>query len=411
MEIDGGKFDLVRTGRVRELTEGGPNPAARRIEGHDDFVGRYGQVPARYWGLIGFSPDFPTVGSIITQLYPQSGGRKVDGVVGIDPTAFAAFLELTGPIDVPGYPDQLTSDNAEQILLHEQYLRFPGGESPGRDERVEFLEDATEVLFDELTGGELPAPGALARVLAPAVEGRHIQVYATDERAQRFFDRVGATGKVPVAEDDVFGVTGQNYNGNKIDYFLERKISYDVRWDPGTGAVKGSVEVAVTNRAPAGGLPPAIISWGGDVSAGQIPVADGENLMWLTAYTRNVRVTGATVDGKPVKLTSGVEAGLRARSGFIRVPSGQTRTFRAKVAGHVPRGPDYSFASLRQVAPNPDQMVVRVRLADGWAVDSARGGEAAGGAVVARWSSERPHRLRITAKRADPTVLDRLRGR
>src|SRR5690606_32250414 len=52
--IDGGRLELTRTGQVRELTTGGPDPADRRIEGQPEFVTHWGQAPAQYWGLIGF---------------------------------------------------------------------------------------------------------------------------------------------------------------------------------------------------------------------------------------------------------------------------------------------------------------------------------------------------------------------
>ena len=39
------------------------------------------------------APDFPTVAQVISQLYPQSGGRPVDGVFVLDPQAIAADTE------------------------------------------------------------------------------------------------------------------------------------------------------------------------------------------------------------------------------------------------------------------------------------------------------------------------------
>ena len=51
-------------------------------------------------------------------------GAEVDGVIAMTPAALAGFLELTGPIEAPGYPEQLSSENAERVLLHE-HERFP----------------------------------------------------------------------------------------------------------------------------------------------------------------------------------------------------------------------------------------------------------------------------------------------
>jgi len=74
--------------------------------------------------------------AILAQLYPQSGGPSIDGVLAIDPYGLAALLNFTGPIDVPGLAEPLTSANAAQVLLTQQYISFnrrllaPGCRSP-----------------------------------------------------------------------------------------------------------------------------------------------------------------------------------------------------------------------------------------------------------------------------------------
>lgn len=403
--IDDGRFDLTRTGRLRELTEGGAQPSARRIEGQADFVGHWGQAPAQYWGLIGFSPDFPTVGSIITQLYPESGGSELDGVISLDPAGFAALLELTGPISVAGYDGQLTAENAEQVLLHDQYL---GGAD---DDREAFLEEATNVLFDELTGGDLPGPRSISAALAPMVQGRHIQLFSVHRAPQRFFTAIGADGSVQRRRPDGFGVVSQNFNGNKIDYFLRRSMTYDVTWDPRTGVVAGTLEVRLQNLAPASGLPHAVIGWGGDLSANQLPVADGENLDYVSLYSA-APLTDVTVDGAPAELNRVVpDLGYQAQDLYVRIPSQGTVVIRAAVRTQLRPGDTYAMEVLRQVTATPDQITVRVRVPEGWRV--AGGGRSTTDASVAELQADAgaPVGLRLRAERAERPLLDRWRGR
>jgi len=307
-------------------------------------------------------------------------------------------VKLTGPIEVPGFPDKLTPKNAEQILLHDQYLALPD------QDREEFLRQATEVLFDELTSGDLPSPGAIAKQLAPAVAGRHLQLNALDDDAQAFIERIGADGAVAPTTADAIGVVGQNFNGNKIDYFLRRSLTYDVVWDPGTGEVTGSFEVAMENKAPSAGLPPAVIGWGGDVSFGQTPVKDGENLSFVSLYGV-LPMADLTLDGKPVDaLRNGVEDGYQVQDLYVLLPSGGTRVLRAAVDGQVEPGTKYSFELLRQPTAVPDRYAVRIRLADGWQLsDGSR-------EVVRQADSSEPLRLDLTAEEADPNPLQRLQG-
>jgi hypothetical protein len=408
MVVDGGRFELTHTGRVRELTTGGPDPEGRRIEGEAEFVARYGQAPARYWGLIGFSPDFPTVARIIEQLYPQSGGEAIDGVIALTPRAFAAFLELTGPIAVPGYPERLTPENAERILLHEQYLVFP---RDSNEDRTQFLADATEVLFDELMTGELPGPSGLARDLGPVVDSRDLMLWAARDAERALIERIGATGSVERSDADSFGVVTQNYGGNKIDWFLRRDLRYEVDWDPATGDVDATLTVTLENRAPADGLPQSVIGWGGDLAAGQLPVADGENLMVLSAYT-TYPIRSVTLDGVPVAHELGTELGHEVARLVVSIPAGQTRTVQVETSGRVTRGARYLLHPLRQPSVEPDAIEVEVELPPGWVVGSGAG---ASNRVGAAWTADQRASLQVDAgvdASGDPgrSLLDRLHG-
>lgn len=406
--IDQGRFDLVRTGRVAELTTEGPDPEGRRIQSEPEFAARYTQLPAQFWGLIGFSPDMPTVGSIITELFPQSGGAELDGVVAIDPSAFASFLELTGPIGVPGYPQQLSSENAAQTLQFDQYLTFPREDN---ETRTQFLADATQVLFDALTGGELPGPAAIAAELGPAVDGRHLQLFSIHEEEQRFFDHIGATGSIERDDGDVIGLVGQNFNGNKIDWFLRRSFTYDLTWDPATGAVSGFVEARIANEAPATGLPPSIISWGGDPGTGQAPVADGENFMELSLFSA-LPLGDVTVDGEPIRANEFSNLGMQETYAYVRVPSQSTVVVRAAVGGVVAVGDEYVLRMLRQPTVVPDEAEVRIRLAPGWTAAKVTGGELTEDGAAATWTADAPQELRLRVERRTEgaTLLDRLRG-
>lgn len=407
---DDGQLLLTRSGRNRELTEAGPDPEARTIEGEEEFLENYPYDPARYWGNINLTPDHPTVGRITAQLYPQSGGAEVDGVIAITPTAMAALLELTGPIAVPGYDEELTSENAERILLHEQYLRFP---EQADDDREQFLADSVEQLFDQLTSGELPGPRAIAEELSPAVDSGHLRLWSAHEEEQALFDRMGATGAASRDSVDSFGVVTQNLNGNKIDWFLHREVSYDVVWDPEDGSVSGTITAAIRNEAPAGGLPPSVIGWGGDEVLGQRPVADGENFMQVALFASHP-IERVTLDGEPVEFTRGEELGHHTARIYLSVPSQSGRTVAAKVRGVVAPTTRYVVRPIRQPTVNPDSLEVRLRIADGWRVDAVRGAAASDDGREAVTREDAPQTSRITVgvhRREDhSTWLGRLRG-
>lgn len=407
---DDGQLTLTRSGRSRELTEGGPDPEGRRIEGEPEFVEVYGQSAARFWGNINFTPDHPTVSRIMAQLYPQSGGEELDGVIALTPHGLARFLELTGPVQVDGYPEALTTDNAARILLHDQYVLFA---EEGAEDREGFLSDTVRVVFDTLTNGDLPGPRAIAEELGPAVEGRHLQLWARDAAAQALFERIGADGGATRPDGvDSFGITTQNLNGNKIDWFTHRDVRYEAAWDPETGEVEGTLTATIRNDAPSTGLPASVIGWGGDESLGQTPVADGDNFVWLTAYASHA-IEEITLDGEPIGDLRFEELGHQTARIYFTVPSESEREVVIRTRGVVEPSSRYVLRPLRQATTNPDAVSIQVTVPADWDVadrSGEDGARASGNAVT--WEDapiDRPLVVDVDRPASSRTTIDRLR--
>jgi len=420
-----GRIELVQFGRITELNDARPDPAGIVIEGQDDFLRRFGPDVATTWGVNNFSPDFPTVADVQAQLYPQSGGGPVDGVISIDPYGLAALLEAVGGVTVEGWPDKLDRRNAADVLLHEQYLAFPGaaadrekerrGERDEDDpssnqERQDFLGDTAEAVFDKLVNAGFDGPAALADALYPAVEGRHLQIVSVHDDERALFEGLGTTGAPPALTGDSIGVVGQNYAGNKIDWFLTRSARYDVAWDPATGAVDGQLEVQLANAAPSSGLPGSVIGWGGDDSANQTRTADGENLMLVSLYSA-FPMESPTLDGVAWPARHQLEGGRHVYTAYVSLPAGATRTLAATTVGALDPGEPYRFAPIWQPVVTPDELELEVRVPGGWVLSDLAGwGAASSRSATASWALDRDRAASMEARRSGIELLERLRG-
>ena len=160
-----GRIHLDRVGRAPDLDFEGTNP--KHLTGFADYQARYNQFDvANTWANVTMSPDFPTVAQVIAQLYPKSGGEKIDGVMEVGPHGMAGLLALSGPIHIAGLPFDLNEHNIVQFLLHDEYTKITD-----QQRRANLLGDVARATFDKLTSGTSKQPAQISKIMSPVVRG------------------------------------------------------------------------------------------------------------------------------------------------------------------------------------------------------------------------------------------------
>ena len=335
LEADGGAIRQTRIGRDADLNAQG-RPAAERTlrapPGYQQTWGEYG--PQTLWQNVTLSPDGPSVGEAIADLYPQSGGKPVDVVGLLDTNALGALLELTGPVTVPSWPVALTSANATQILGIEQYERYGND----LDKRTAFLSELTRATFERLLDLDPTRLRQAAPCLGRAVRNRHMVLWSPRPEEQKAFQRLGVTGALPqpTAEEEVAGVVLNNAAGNKLDWFMSHTTKVTRSFDTSTGDQLALVTTTLTNDAPRSGLPD-YVAMSVDAGPGARP---GDHRLLVSAYGSG-SVDAARVSGKTVPVRMSRETDLDVATAVVEIPAGTTRevtfVFRTPSDGRIPR--------------------------------------------------------------------------
>ena len=319
---DNGRLEMTRFGRTTKELEPLGGGYVRRITGLDEFLKNYGRfgfnsatggtAAQDVWLNVTISRDFPTTAQVIAQLYPQTDGQPIDGVFALDPAALAALLQFTGPIAVDGAAEPLTSANAEQFLLIDQYR------NASYSDRVDTLEELAKSATSKLLAGPLPAPNVLGKVFGQLARDKHLLAWSSDPAEEAIFTQFHADGALPdLHGGDGIGIAFNNGAGDKIDNFLHASLTYDWRRASPSGAVESSATLKLTNSAPTGGLPFYVI---GSV----IGLPTGTNRTYVTLYSA-LDMTSATLDGVPIQMTAGREKSWNTYSAFVDLSAGQTR--------------------------------------------------------------------------------------
>lgn len=325
LHIDDGRITVDRFGRRSELERAIATSGADCGACPTDFIRRYGRfgfttgprggVAPRAWSNLTMSAHFPDVARTAAALYPQSGGRPVDGVLVMDPYVIEEFMAYTGAVEIPQLDVTVDPSDAAEFILSDQYVL--AGER--HSERIDALGTLGGEVVSRLLAASLPAPVDLVRDLGPLVDQRRLLMWSDDPSEQAFLDDVGLSGSLPpLSESGGFSVAVTNATGNKIDVFLERRV--DVRVSEGDGGRRTLVaDVRLTNEAPSTRLPEYVIG-------NSIGLPTGTSRLFVTFYGPPGLVD-ARQDGASLSLEPLAEAGWVAYSTFLELDSGETADF------------------------------------------------------------------------------------
>ena len=385
--VDNGQLSMPVFGRVSELEQAGLG-SGRALTQSPEMVARYGRFGITdTWRNLTMTPDFVSLATAAAELYPQSGGQPVNGVLSVDPAGLAALMRYTDPIPVEGRAEPLTAENVQDFLLFEQYVAFEDDNA----ERIDMLDTVADRTFHDLTTADLPGPRALSENLDHAVDGGHIQFVTFDQLTGYTLQALGLTGALPPVPEggDSVTLTTANAGGSKIDLFLKRREQYDVRWDPATGEVTSTLRVSLENTAPAEGWPNYVIG-------NAVGLPPGTNRSYVSLYSP-FALEAARVGGEPVSLQSELELGRNVYSLFVDIPPGGTVDIELDLTGTV-EGRRYQLELPVQPFVVPDEIAVDVEVVGGTPVAS---GEATVEGDTARWTTtlDQPRSMSVAAVR------------
>lgn len=356
LDADNGKLTLSRSGNIKDLNDAAP-PGTRKITGQPEYVRRYSYLqPTTFLQNVSASPDFPTVADVATQLYGQSGGPHVDGVIYVDPYALAAFLKLTGPVIAEGIPMPLTSDNTAEFLLNGQYVEFPD-----TDLRKDLLSNAADATFEALTTRDLPSIASISDELSPMVHQNRLLLSVSDKKTNSFLSTIGLTGAFPTRPGtDLYSLRTSNGSGNKIDFFLHRSIAYDVQFNPKSGATTSTATITLENQAPTSGQPNYVL--GNEDTNRNIPNGRpyASNTVNFSFYSP-LNVKSLTINGTRTGVQAGRELGVNVYSGTVTIPAGQSAQVAFELSGNLAPGGTYRLLIDRQPVVHPDKVSTTVR--------------------------------------------------
>jgi hypothetical protein len=192
--------------------------------------------------------------------------------------------------------------------------------------RKTYLVGVAHALADKLlAGGDTHR---LIKALSRSAIERRLVIWTADAPTERFLDSVGYSGTVGTKSGPYTGFVVTNAAGTKLDYYLQRKMSY-VRSGCGSTST-ATATFTLHNGAPASGLPAYVVARS---DSNAVRSAPGDNRL-LVSYlaTAGAKIDSVTLDGRPVQVFLGSENGLTLMIMDVELPVASTRTIVVNVS-------------------------------------------------------------------------------
>jgi len=359
LTIDGGVMSFAP---FRDITRLRDIPSDEIAPPSQDFARLYEEFGgAGYWRNINMSPSTPEVGTAIERLYERVKGVRLDGTIFVDPGALAEMLRATGPIEDPALGIRLSAENAVSFMTNEAYARF------SRAMRKRMLGESASRVLALFLQGQYTDPTAAIRALVTAASGGHLVLHAADPEVERAFKEAGIDGSLSPSED-YLGVFLNNAAGNKVDYYLDERLTYSValRED---GSASADVSVVLANGAPADRPPDEVL---GPYEPNGLEA--GDTLWWVETFcARTCTLDSATQDGGPGSVQPLRLNGIPMFRSFARADAGETTTlgYRFELA-HAWQGDEaggiYRLTIQAQPTIKPARARIEIKVPEGMGV-------------------------------------------
>ncbi|WIB60768.1 DUF4012 domain-containing protein [Curtobacterium sp. MCLR17_007] len=242
LTISDGKITLGQQASTSDF----PQEAMPVLPLSDDTKGLYGSITGQYVQDVTLTPRFDVSAELAREMWKRKFGTEVDGVIAVDPVTLGYILRATGPLQLPT-GDQLTSDNASQLLLSEAYSKYS-------DPRLQdaFFASAASAVFSKVSDGGLDPKAFVEALTTAASEGR-VRVWSADAAQQKLIEGTAVAGQLPksTAGTQRFGVYLNDATGAKMDYYLDKRVSVGSQVCRRDGRPTWVVSVTLKNTAPA----------------------------------------------------------------------------------------------------------------------------------------------------------------
>jgi len=169
-----------------------------------------------------WDPDFTRSTTAIKDLFFRINGEDIDGVMAVDLHLVGQLLDVTGPLYLANYDEEIGSDNLYERTQHHSSFNY----EEGSEQKRQFLTVLGSKLLESLFSLERDKTPALLNALDSALEERHLQIHFFASSLNASLMERKWDGSLVRTEGDYLSVINANLGGTKANYYVENDLDY-----------------------------------------------------------------------------------------------------------------------------------------------------------------------------------------
>lgn len=186
------------------------------------------EISGNRWAMrdANWEADFRDAAQRVAWFYSREGGEAVDGVIAINATVIQDMLRLTGPLEIPGEIEQLTTETFFDTLhykIEKEYFEDPENvtENEPKQILVDILPQLKARTRNPLVAAQIP------RFLSRQLEEKHILIFHRDADVQRRIEQAGWAGTLR-GDATAVAINNANLGGQKSSLNVRQETTITV---------------------------------------------------------------------------------------------------------------------------------------------------------------------------------------
>ncbi|MFC1755788.1 NAD-dependent epimerase/dehydratase family protein [Patescibacteria group bacterium] len=190
-----------------------------------------------------WDPDLPRSATAIKDLFFRINGEDIDGVITVDLHMVGQLLNVTGPLYIANYDEEIGSDNLYERTQHHSSFNY----EEGSEQKRQFLTVLGSKLLESLFALEREKTPDLLEVLGASLEQRHLQIHLFSSPLNASLMDRKWSGNLVRTEGDYLNVVNANLGGTKANYYVDNEMEYVITSKTRDGLLRAELTLNYTH--------------------------------------------------------------------------------------------------------------------------------------------------------------------